>query len=66
MATAEQLRSDRAEDEIFDWRLSELLRAGYEHDDAIRLAGEKDVDLRLAERLLAQGCPHRTALRILL
>jgi hypothetical protein len=66
MTTAEQQRSDLAEGELFDWRFSELSKAGYSHADAWILAAIKDVDLRLAERLLAEGCPPSTALRILL
>jgi hypothetical protein len=66
MTTAEQQRSDLVESEVFDWRFSELTRAGYSHADAWMLAADKDVDLRAAERLLAEGCPQATALRILL
>jgi hypothetical protein len=66
MTTAEQQLSDLAESELFDWRFTALTRAGYSHADAWLLAASKDVDLRVAERLLAQGCPEKTALRILL
>ncbi len=66
MATAEQQRNDLADSAIFDWRLAELTRAGYLPEDAWLLAGDKDVDLRVAERLLVEGCPPATALRILL
>ena len=66
MTTAEQQRDDLVESEIFDWRFSELTRAGYSHADAWLLAAAKDVDLRVAERLLAEGCPEATAVRILL
>ena len=66
MTTAEQQQNDLAESELFDWRFTALTRAGYSHADAWLLAAAKDVDLRAAERLLAQGCPQATALRILL
>jgi hypothetical protein len=66
MTTAEQQQSDLAESELFDWRFSALTRAGYSNADAWLLAAAKDVDLRVAERLLLQGCPPATALRILL
>jgi hypothetical protein len=66
MTTAEQPQSDLAESELFDWRFSALTRAGYSNADAWLLAAAKDVDLRVAERLLLQGCPPATALRILL
>ena len=66
MSTVEQQRDDLAHSAIFDWRLSELTRAGYSPADAWLLASDTEVDLRAAERLLAQGCPASTALRILL
>ena len=65
MTTAEQQRSDLAQSEIFDWRFTSLTRAGYPHAEAWMLAASKDVDLRIAERLLVDGCPPATALRIL-
>jgi hypothetical protein len=66
MTTAEQQRSELADTEVFDWRFTALTRAGYPHADAWLLAGAKEVDLRVAERLLVDGCPVATALRILL
>jgi hypothetical protein len=51
---------------VFDWRFAELRRAGYGPNDAWLLASNRDVDLRLAERLLAQGCARETVLQILL
>jgi hypothetical protein len=60
----EWTRSDLTE--VFDWRLAALRRAGYSPKDAWLLAGEKHVDIRLAEKLLATGCQPVTALRILL
>jgi hypothetical protein len=55
-----------AEEGIFDWRLTELIAAGYESDDAVLLATQVEVDLHLATDLPLRGCPHKTALRILL
>jgi hypothetical protein len=66
MTTAEEQRSELADTEVFDWRFTALTRAGYPHADAWLLAAAKEVDLRVAERLLAVGCPPATALRILL
>jgi hypothetical protein len=51
---------------VVDWRYVSLVQAGYLPDDAWKLATAKDVDLRLAESLLAHGCPSATAVRILL
>jgi hypothetical protein len=66
MTTAEQQQSDLAGGEVFNWRFTELTRAGYSHEDAFLLASDREVDLRVAQRLLAEGCPPATALRILL
>jgi hypothetical protein len=66
MATVEQQRVAVDADAVFDWRFASLRRAGYAPDDAWRLASGKNVDVRLAECLLAQGCPPETALRILI
>ena len=53
-------------DEVTAWRLHELLAAGYEWDDALKLALRRGVDLRVAAQLLRNGCPSALALRILL
>jgi len=66
VTTAEQQWNELAAGEVFDWRFTELTRAGFSHADALLLAGDKEVDLRVAERLLAEGCPPSTAVRILL
>jgi len=66
MSTVEQQLEETVSASVLDWRFETLTHAGYLPDDAWILASSKDVDLRVAERLLAQGCPHRTALRILL
>lgn len=66
MKTAEQRRGQVEASAILDWRFAELRRAGYSHADAWVLASAKQVDVRLAERLLEQGCPPATALSILL
>jgi hypothetical protein len=57
---------DVGNEAVVDWRFASLVHAGYSPDQARKLATNKDVDLRLAERLLAQGCPSATAIRILL
>jgi hypothetical protein len=55
-----------AEELLLDWRLEELLAAGYEAGDARLLAADIEVDLHLATDLPRRGCPHKTALHILL
>jgi hypothetical protein len=51
---------------VFDWRFAELCRAGFTSEQAWRLASEPSVDIRAAERLLVEGCPPASAVRILL
>ena len=57
--------AEDAYDRVLRWRCAELRRAGYGLKDAILLAVNSEVDLRLALDLPARGCPHETALRIL-
>jgi hypothetical protein len=52
-------------EQVIDWRLRELLAAGYEREDALELALALQVDLHLAVDLPRRGCPHQTAVRIL-
>jgi hypothetical protein len=52
--------------QVLRWRVFELRRAGYEAEQAIRLANDPAVDLHRACDLLACGCEPETALRILL
>jgi hypothetical protein len=65
MATIED-EPQIAPDPVFYWRFYALQRAGYPPSEAWQLAAVPDVDLRLAERLLAEGCPPSTAARILI
>jgi hypothetical protein len=53
-------------DVVRRWRFDELVRAGYEDEDAIELAFHLDVDLHLATNLVRRGCPSGTAVRIAL
>jgi hypothetical protein len=66
MTTAEQQRHPIDDAAILNWRFTVLMRAGYPPDQALSLAASREVDVRLAERLLTQGCPSSTAVRILL
>ena len=63
-AQLDRLESGEAQ-AIVDWRFDQLVRAGYGAQDASALAEEVEIDLHLAERLLAKGCPPETAVRIL-
>ena len=53
-------------DAVRRWRFDELVRAGYEEADAIKLAFHLDVDLHSAMNLVRRGCPSSTAVRIAL
>jgi hypothetical protein len=52
--------------QVVNWRVEELIRAGYGEFAAIELALERNVDLHRAIDLLRHGCPSDTAVRILL
>jgi hypothetical protein len=54
------------EERVAQWRLEQLLRAGYDDTAALVLADLVHVDLHLAVDLVRQGCASETALRILL
>lgn len=60
------IATETEEERVQHWRAEELVRAGYEPGDAIALAGRNDIDLHLAVKLIAQGCPYETALDILI
>jgi hypothetical protein len=65
MATIEERSEIEHDTEVFDWRFEQLRRAGYSASEAWLIAAAKDADLRLAVRLLTEGCPPGTAMRIL-
>ncbi len=67
MTAAELNRLDDTEAErVIRWRVDELKRAGYDWPASMLIAARPDIDLHVAGRLLARGCPVDTALRILL
>ena len=57
---------EREVEDVLRWRLRELINAGYTCDDALILTTHVEVDLALAIDLPRRGCPHATAMRILL
>jgi hypothetical protein len=67
-AKAELVATEEAAkyDAVREWRRTALEKAGYADEVADALAGRPDVDLRVAENLMARGCSERMALRILL
>ncbi len=65
--TAAQLgeRLEAHAKEVRQWRLEQLLQAGYDLPDARRLARRQDVDLHQAVDLVRTGCPPELAVLIL-
>lgn len=55
-----------SKDAVLEWRLAELIAAGYESGDAFLLAAQMEIDLHLATDLPLRGCSHKMAVRILL
>lgn len=53
-------------DRVEHWRAEELVRAGFDLSDAVALAARHDIDLHFAIELVEQGCPHETAIDILI
>jgi hypothetical protein len=51
-------------DDVFYWRMKQLLGAGYSCKTAEMLAAQLGVDLHLACSLLEAGCSETTAVRI--
>jgi len=51
---------------VLCWRLAQLSEAGYTDEEAFVLATGLAVDLHQATDLVRNGCPHGTAVRILL
>jgi hypothetical protein len=66
MATQAKPGGGLVKSEIVDWRLAQLLRAGYGSEHALTIAVRTEVDLHRAVALVRAGCPPETALRILL
>lgn len=62
----EQAVLESEPERVEKWRRDELVRAGYPMDYALKLARHVEVDLRLAVRLLEQGCTPAVAVKILL
>jgi hypothetical protein len=51
-------------DAVREWRLEELVRAGYDLEDATEIAFHLEIDLHQASDLVRRGCPSATAVRI--
>jgi len=59
-------RTSEEDELVLEWRLEQLERSGYRGEAAVELAERRDVDLHMALRLVASGCPPELAAQILL
>lgn len=66
MPTVDTKLVESAEGDVLAWRAEELVRAGYDGDNALMLALDRAVDLHAAIELVRQGCPPDVAAKILL
>ena len=66
MPTVDTKLVQSEEGEVLAWRAEELVRAGYDGDNALMLALERAVDLHAAISLVRRGCPADLAVKILL
>jgi hypothetical protein len=66
MPTVDTKLVESKEGEVLAWRAEELVRAGYDGDNALMLALERAVDLHSAIDLLRRGCPAELAVKILI
>jgi len=66
MPTVDTERVQEEVGEVLAWRAEELVRAGYDGDNALMLALERAVDLHAAVDLVRRGCPAQLAVKILL
>ena len=62
---AVEVEHERDDELVLTWRRDELVRAGYGKRAALAIALDATIDLHVAIDLIRQGCPERTALRIL-
>jgi hypothetical protein len=60
------LTLDTEDGRVLEWRVWCLLTAGYDEDDAYRIAGDTQIDLHDAVELVKGGCPPELAAEILL
>jgi hypothetical protein len=66
VVTADIAQREAAFEEIFDWRFEQLLRVGYDRDQALAVSRRLDIDLHRAVDLIRSGCSCDLALLILL
>ncbi len=60
------LTLDTEDGRVLEWRVWCLLTAGYEEQDAYRIAGDTQIDLHDAVELVESGCRPDLAAAILL
>ena len=65
-ATEIHVVTDTERERVERWRAEELIRAGFDRSAARALAARHDIDLHVAVELIERGCPHETAIDILI
>jgi hypothetical protein len=60
-----ELQQVRREDQLGSWRRDQLVRSGFPHDLATRVARDARFDLHALIELVERGCPPDLAVRIL-
>ena len=60
-----RLRLPAAPRDVLSWRAERLERAGFERDEAERLAADPAADVHALLELVERGCPPPLAIRIL-
>lgn len=63
-SNAEQSKPS-ARGDLLSWRQLQLLRAGFDSDEASRLAADRAIDLHELIDLVERGCPPEVAKRII-
>jgi hypothetical protein len=66
VVTADVAQRQAAFEEILDWRFEQLMRVGYDRDQALAVSRRLEVDLHQAVDLIRSGCSSELALLILL
>jgi hypothetical protein len=61
-----ELTIETESERVIRWRACELMKAGYDPQAAVELAGHPEIDLHLALELVDCGCSPELAAQILL
>ena len=64
-AQFEELEAPEVE-AVLRWRFEEFIEVGFDVGSAMILASHVEIDLHEVTRLLERGCPHETAMQIVI